>query len=301
MDALVTAGRHVLIMRYTAVATSMLIFYEYMITFHNEIRYLWKRRSTFAGTLLGLGRYVPMLTSSHSIYLYTSAKDISSCYPGYVVFASLCYVEFLVPLFVLFFRAYAVWGGAKPAFTFLVGLYVCFVASTIYLVYTYVRGVSVPELRVSRGCLYQFANDDIWYALLVLVFCEFLALGLIVIKLLQHMAYLKNRPRALKQDLLTVVAHDGVGYFACSLGMSFARSPEDPLTFGSVITTINLIALKHLTVLLHLSLFYHGSSDSYRSQPDLRDFLIGTQGALQNILCNRLLFHVYSLHEARSI
>jgi len=59
------------------------------------------------------------------------------------------------------------------------------------------------------------------------------------------------------------MAQDGIGYFACNL----------------VITTANLVVLKRVT-------------------PDLRDFLFVVQGAIQSILCSRLLFHIYEVNEA---
>jgi len=266
MDILLSTERHIHLIRYAIVATSMLIFYEYAITIDNEVRYLWNRRVTLGGVLLGLGRYVPLVTTCHGLYLYTTrASSASTCLPGYIVLASLCYVEFLLPLFVLFFRTYAVWGGAKPALLFLVAVYMCFGGSTTYFVYAYVHSASVPLIEAPPGCLFVTEPNNLWYALVILIFCECLALALLVAKLFQHMNNLKNRPRRPTKDLLTVVARDGFGYFVCSLA----------------VTTINLITLKHLT-------------------PDLRDFLIPTQGALQNILSNRLLFHVYSLHESRS-
>lgn len=144
-------------------------------------------------------------------------------------------------------------------------VYMCVLVGTTYIIYAYIHGASVLSIQISQGCLFEFENNHIWYALVVLIFCESLALGLLVAKLFQNAQSLKSVHRHSNRDLLTVIAHDGIEYFICNL----------------VVTTINLIALKHLA-------------------PDLRDFLVVTQGALQNILCNRLLFHVYASSESKS-
>jgi len=58
------------------------------------------------------------------------------------------------------------------------------------------------------------------------------------------------------------MARDGIGYFFCAVA----------------ITTANLVVLRSAT-------------------PNLRAFLYGTQGILQNILCSRLLLHIHAVIE----
>jgi len=73
---------------------------------------------------------------------------------------------------------------------------------------------------------------------------------------------LVNRNEA-KRDILLLMVQDGIGYFACTLA----------------ITTLSLVLLKRVT-------------------PELRDILLATQGAVQNILCSRLLLHVRSVRDS---
>jgi len=60
------------------------------------------------------------------------------------------------------------------------------------------------------------------------------------------------------------MTQDGIGYFACNLA----------------ITVTNLICLGLLS-------------------PDIKEFLLPAQAALQNALCNRLLFHIRTASESR--
>ncbi|KLO07896.1 hypothetical protein SCHPADRAFT_944899 [Schizopora paradoxa] len=110
-------------------------------------------------------------------------------------------------------------------------------------------------------------NDDMWIAVVILVCCESLALGLLLFKSTQHARALRKfdfSPR----NILAVMARDGIWYFACTLGQ-----------LSTPITIMNLIMIAHI------------------KQTDLRDLLLGTQGAVQNILCSRLLFHIQAIGE----
>jgi len=96
------------------------------------------------------------------------------------------------------------------------------------------------------------------------VLIEGLALGLLLLKCAQHATLLKHSDRhESRRNILLVMAQDGIGYFACT----------------PAITTLNLVLLN-------------------RVSPNLRNILLCTQGALQNILCSRLLLHVRSVNDS---
>jgi len=267
MDAILNGLAHDQVFRYTAVATICLVSYEYLIMLDNEIRNLWGQRFTFGGALLFLCRYLPF-TSVLQVYVYISASDsdFSNCLASFRVCTSLIYVNFLLTIFVLFTRAYAVWGGSKKVLYLLVVTYAGGVAGSAYSIYRYLTGVSIVAIRDVKGCLPHIANDDVWISLTVFISLESLVLGLLLLKSVKHAKAVKNLNRhESKRNILSVMVQDGIGYFACTLA----------------ITTLNLVLLKRVT-------------------PDLRDILISTQGALQNILCSRLLLHVRSVRDSAS-
>ncbi|KLO09613.1 hypothetical protein SCHPADRAFT_557852 [Schizopora paradoxa] len=120
------------------------------------------------------------------------------------------------------------------------------------------KGVGSLHLFGTSGCLVQIVNDDLWIALVILICSEGLAFGLLVAKAMKYARELKYVDRSnATRNILTVMAQDGIAYFACTLA----------------ITATNLFLLKNLN-------------------PDFQDIFIITQGALENILCGRLLFHV---------
>ncbi|KLO11707.1 hypothetical protein SCHPADRAFT_998703 [Schizopora paradoxa] len=265
IDSLITDFQDLQIYQYTIVATFALVSYEYFIKLDAEARYLWGRRFSLGAVLLAMCRYFPF-ANALQIFVYVSNSNLDpvQCLRGYRASSCIVYIEFILSVLVLFTRAYAVWGGAKKVLSILAFVYAGGVAGAAYSLFLFMRGVNLPPFEIPSGCLFDVSNDDIWIALAILIFCEMLALGLLLIKSVQHARATKNLHNSgSSRSILTVMARDGLGYFACTLA----------------ITTSNLVVLGRVT-------------------PNLRDFLLVTQSAIQSVLCSRLLFHVHSVGEA---
>ncbi|KLO06936.1 hypothetical protein SCHPADRAFT_672457 [Schizopora paradoxa] len=254
------------IFQYTTVATVSLVAYEYLINLDAEIRYLWGRRVSFGGMLMALCRYLPLVNISQIVvYVVMRNSDSAGCLKGNKIVSSFVLAEFILAVLVLFTRAYAVWGGGRIILCLIAFVLSGSVAGSGYALFLFLSDTEVPvHISMSTSCLIVLGNDDVWIGLAFLLFCEALALGLLLIKSIQHARETKDLVifGTHKQSILAVMAQDGIGYFACTLA----------------ITSANLIVLGSVT-------------------PDLRDFLFITQGALQNILCGRLLFHVRAVNE----
>jgi len=247
------------VLGYTIVSVGSFVCYEYLIMLDHEIRYLWNRRISFGGALLFLCRYLPF-TSLVQIYFFASATDLhqSNCITGFRTSTIITYIQFLLSILVLFTRAYAVWACSKRILCLLVLTYVGVIVGGTLSVVFFMRGVGSVPLIGSSGCLVQVVNDDLWIALTILIYSESLAFALLLIKALMHARELKNVDRSSsKKDILSVMAQDGLAYFACNLA----------------ITSTNLFLLKNVN-------------------PDYQDIFIIIQGALENVLCSRLLFHI---------
>jgi len=135
--------------------------------------------------------------------------------------------------------------------------------NNLFSIYLFIRGVGKPVIITSIGCPLQIVNNELMIPLAVPIFFESMALGLLLMKSIAHARSLKIFDRSLSRpNILSVMAQDGIGYFSCTVA----------------ITTTNLIVLKHVA-------------------PVLQDFLLVTQGAMQNILCSRLLFHVRTVND----
>ncbi|KLO06940.1 hypothetical protein SCHPADRAFT_672607 [Schizopora paradoxa] len=267
VDLLVSIFWTVRIVQYIAITTISLVAYEYLIKLDDEIRYLWGRRVSFGGILMALCRYLPFVNVLTVIVdISMPDMDYEGCLMGYRAYSSFIFIEFTLSTLVLFTRAYAVWGGSWRILSILVIVFTGSSAGSFYALFLFLSNTDAPPLNLPTSCIFDIKNDDVWIALVVLVFCESLALGLLLIKSIEHaraMRYLSvNAPR---RSILAVMTQDGIGYFACTLAL----------------TSANLVILERVT-------------------PDLRDFLFIIQGALSNILCSRLLFHVRAVNDSPS-
>ncbi|KLO07301.1 hypothetical protein SCHPADRAFT_655009 [Schizopora paradoxa] len=255
---------------YTLVAIGTVVLYEYLTMFDSEIRFLWTRRFSFGGMLLFFCRYLPFM-SVVQIYFFIASAVLHqpTCILGFKLSTCIVYVEFLLSILVLFTRAYAVWGLNKRILLFLALTYVGSIIGGYMSIHLFMRGVGSLPLAGTRGCLVQIANNDLWIALVGIIYSESLAFGLLLYKSIQHARELRNTRgiigRLSSTNILSVMAKDGVAYFACNLAIS----------------TTNLFLLNNVN-------------------PDFQDIFIIMQGALENILCGRLLFHIYSLDDSAS-
>ncbi|KLO08896.1 hypothetical protein SCHPADRAFT_591576 [Schizopora paradoxa] len=287
MDPLIEDLRGDRILGYAIVLVATLVSYEYLIMLNKEIQYLWTQRLSFGGALFFLCRYLPFL-SAIQIYLFASPLDLHqlNCIVGFRTNTCIVFVEFLLSIAVLFTRAYAVWGCTRRMRYFLALTYICVFIGGVTSIYLFMHGVRsirqsllclssltltslserciLPSVLIdSQGCLVQIVNNDLWIALVILIFSESLALGLLLTKYAKYSRELKRAGCKSNRDIMKVMVHDGVAYFACNF----------------VITTTNLFLLMHVN-------------------PDFQDIFLVTQGALENILCSRLFFHIRSANDA---
>ncbi|KLO04597.1 hypothetical protein SCHPADRAFT_749964 [Schizopora paradoxa] len=250
--------------QYAAVATIGVISYEYLITFEHELRYLWRRRATFGGTLLFLCRYLPF-TAAIQIYAFvtTTNFDISHCLAVARAGSSLVYIQCLLTIVVLFTRSYAIWGGGRRIFVMLFIIWVGIAAGSSYAIFRFINGFFPIPLHTSRGCILIVGNNDVWIDLTISIFCETLSLGILLTKSVYYMRELGDIwGSGSRQSILQVMTEDGIVYFC----------------FAIVITTTNLFIVRNVTA-------------------NLRAFLLVMQGSLQTIMCSRLLFHTFVVAE----
>jgi len=263
-------ARFLQIFHFTLVSSVALLVYDYMLTLREEVRFMWSRRMTFGKLLFFLNRYLPFVTGFFSIYSYTLSLQTNDevCRDYHITASALTYFSFLVALGVLFTRTYAVWGSQRVVHAILVTTYVVFVGVTAYVLSLYIRGATpvqlseLPIVAFHRGCVIFFANDLVWIDCVLLTVCETLAVGLLIGRSITNRNFSHSQSSG---GILDVMVRDGVGYYVCNIA----------------ITTANVVVLR-------------------RSSPFLRDFLLITQGVMENILCSRLLLHVYVVHDVHA-
>jgi len=225
---------------------------------------MWNPRFTFARVLFFVGRYLPLAALCHAIFVFVATTHMTHCRVELLTNATLSYIEYLWAVLVLFTRSYAVWANVRIVPAILGFVCVSAFSGASYAFHRYLSGISVPAYAseiISHGCAVTIGNNFIWVALIILIFCEIVAVGLLLARSFRD----HRQSGGSGSNLLAVMTKDGLGYFVCNLAITIA----------------NLIVLRRLS-------------------PTLRGFLLITQGALQNILCNRLLLHIHIVNESQS-
>ncbi|KLO12898.1 hypothetical protein SCHPADRAFT_395486 [Schizopora paradoxa] len=239
------------------VATFTVLVLEYFQTFEEEVRFVWKLKTSLANILFLMNRYVAPVNIAFAIYVFGISNDLSTkaCYNEYIASATLCFFQMQAAYAVLCIRTCAAWGFARKIKIVLI---FAFLASTATQGYFIARNIidnsAVPSGEFgTRHCLI-ISNGPIslWVGLVVLVSVDLLALSLLLWKSLK--TFKQSRVHL---SLLTVMATDGIAYFICVFALSLA----------------NLIVL-------------------VTPVPIAREMFLLTQAAFQNVLAVRLLLHL---------
>jgi len=233
LQGIVRAANYENVFHYLLVSTISVLSTEYVLTLHDEIRFIWNSRFSLAKILYLLNRYIPPINVMYAIYLFIFTKktgaevrdflfqftptfypiSIQLCRKEFIVMGSVVYFQFAIASAVLCVRAYAVWKPVKPVLVLLVTLFIASVSTEGYVVGLYFAGATAFNLGAGvPGCLILLTNNKMWITLVVLVCSDAVALALLLIK--SFTAF-----RSSKSGLLTVMVRDGIGYFACVMGL----------------------------------------------------------------------------------
>jgi len=191
------------------VASTALIFYDWLLTSADEFDFLWRpgRRITYTRVLFILARY-PALAGA-IVYLFPltdTLNEVTTC---------LSVVTILSSELILAMRTWAIWGRSRAILVFLIVLLIaCAVPAIVVVVQDMVTAVVVPTVILSGVPHCQILVDtvqDAWLVpyIVIMVF-EAVVLGLTLYKVLRiH----QGIPKQWRSTLLDILWIDGVMYF----------------------------------------------------------------------------------------
>ncbi|KLO08757.1 hypothetical protein SCHPADRAFT_1000715 [Schizopora paradoxa] len=187
-------------------STFAVLAYEYLLTFQEEVRYIWNRRVNLAKLVFIMNRYVPLANSIYQVYFFVlieaNIADQSLCKRDFKALLTLTCFGFVSAASVLSIRAYAVWPSAKLVRGLVLTMYTASVSASAYTMWIYVSGTIIPP-SLASGCEVLITNNRIWIAILVLA--------------------LSDAVRYNRSSLLVVMSKDGIGYYACVVAISIAN------------------------------------------------------------------------------
>ncbi|KLO12894.1 hypothetical protein SCHPADRAFT_940859 [Schizopora paradoxa] len=240
-------------------ATFSVIIAEFFQTIENEVHFIWKSKMSFAKILYMANRYIAPVNIGNALYTFYLSKGLSPtvCYNEYVALSATSFFHA-----VLCVRAYAVYGFSKPVLGALLAAFLIMIVAGAFFNGEFIAGNFVETFGTlgSNGCVINGEHNNfwnVWTVLIILLVVELLALSLLLAR-----SWKNFRESPLNTSLLTIMAKDGIIYFACVLALSI----------GNLLVVVSSSPVYKLTFFM-------------------------TQSAFQNVLCVRLLLHLRTVND----
>lgn len=201
----------ILIANYAAVAFVMILLYDYVLTFGEEVEFIWKQKISVGSILFLFNRYMPMIDLVIAMNSYTNRaiQQDKFCLPWVRIDVWITVLCVGIIDVLLLLRTWALWGRSKTILICLsVLLVACILAASGTSLYYSLTVVEFPSLDNIRSCLYTIPNINIIYGSYVSsILFDSTVMILTLIK-----AVPARQPNGLT-PLITQLLKDGVQYF----------------------------------------------------------------------------------------
>ncbi|KAF9524800.1 hypothetical protein CPB83DRAFT_909691 [Crepidotus variabilis] len=173
---------------YAVLAALVLVVYDYLLTFSDEVELVWQGRFTFGTVLFALCRYLPFIDIPVSIPLYMYANGITAagCHNLFVASVSCQYVGIAVAQTILILRTFALW---QRNIYIVIGLGVSFLTSTLFALYTtVVFMVGTTAIKPSgMPCTVDHVGEGLMAGFITLLAIETSVVVLTVVRATYHL------------------------------------------------------------------------------------------------------------------
>jgi len=202
---------NILIANYAAVAFVMILLYDYVLTFGEEVEFIWKQKISVGSILFLFNRYMPMIDLVIAMNSYTNRaiQQDKFCLPWVRIDVWITVLCVGIIDVLLLLRTWALWGRSRTILICLsVLLVACILAASGTSLYYSLTVVEFPSLNNIRSCLYTIPNINIIYGSYVSsILFDSTVMILTLIK-----AVPARQPNGLT-PLITQLLKDGVQYF----------------------------------------------------------------------------------------
>lgn len=210
-----------LLLDYFYVTAAAVVIYDYLLTLHLEIKYIWSSRWSYTKVLFLLNRYVAFVSTSvilyDQVFLDVSAEVCKTTWPLSVW---LMVFRTVVATTILCVRTWAIWGKDRRVGIGLVAIMLAYVALQCVVVTRFLRSFqfSPPPYWGFRGCLFISASRQVWAQYASIFGVDALVLTLMIIS-----AFRFYREGS-KTELSFIIHRDGIQFYVYLLCLSGANS-----------------------------------------------------------------------------
>ncbi|KAL0948995.1 hypothetical protein HGRIS_009094 [Hohenbuehelia grisea] len=241
------------IITYLHVCCTGLLIYDYLLTFADEIRYVWNAPWNLGKILFFLTRYPVFVDTSLTLYREPS-WIFSFILAMRVSFQRMIIVGIVIAEVIMTIRVWALWGRTRPVGILLSIIAVAsVVASAVAFVKFHSSQTFIPMDTISPhipGCFPESGNNVVFVDFAVLMGYETIILVMTLIKGFQHFRHGSS-------SFITTFFRDGVMYFAFLLAISFINVVvllTQPREYANLLTSLqrSLHSMLSARILLHL-------------------------------------------------
>ncbi|KIM37474.1 hypothetical protein M413DRAFT_275052 [Hebeloma cylindrosporum] len=171
--------------------TLVLIIYDYLCTFDQEVEHVWLRPRSLGTYLFVLNRYLPV---ANLILAYIPLKvymPASACRHVYITIAWINLTGICVAQIILYLRTIALWARNRWVLWSLVTLYLCTLAPCLVLakIYTNSLHFGVGPPGSGAGCILLNSNPIIFLDYILLFISETTVVVLTLVRAYKHLRY----------------------------------------------------------------------------------------------------------------
>ncbi|KAL5485799.1 hypothetical protein ACEPAI_6841 [Sanghuangporus weigelae] len=208
--------------RYSELASSTIIIFDYLLTLDQEIQFIWKARWSIGKVLFFLNRYYTLFVVGFNNYALFSPK-LSDDWQGWTGLVAAALAETILQL-----RLYALYYGNKKVLALMVSFFISAMATSAVIMGTTLRGVEARAHLIpgTDFCIPVNVSSH-FYAFWIPILCfEALLCALACIRgyrsyrdrEIRRLSDLRRRARQSHQperhlNILEILLRDSVGYF----------------------------------------------------------------------------------------
>ncbi|KAH8102028.1 hypothetical protein BXZ70DRAFT_47824 [Cristinia sonorae] len=195
---------------YLDVVSAALLVYDFLLTFHAEVRLIWPSRWNLIKVLFFLTRYLPFIDISLVLFYQTKTNiTVETCKKAYYPAGWLIVIGITLAEIILMIRTWAIWGRSRRIAICLGVACVSLLVPVLVIEHLWLKTLvfSPYPSPATPGCLLTGGSSIIAVSFIIVIIFETFVLVLTLIKGVQHYRLAGNR------DLVAVLYRDGVLFY----------------------------------------------------------------------------------------
>ncbi|KIM42322.1 hypothetical protein M413DRAFT_444745 [Hebeloma cylindrosporum] len=171
--------------------TLVLLIYDYLCTFDQEVEYVWSRPSSVGRYLFVLNRYIPITSLILSYLVMKVPMSTAACHRVYTTITWLTVAGVCTAQVILYLRTIALWARNRWILRSLGILAVCTLAPCIVLskIYTDSLHFGADHPDAPGECLLVHSNPIVFLDYVLLFISETIVVFLTLIRAYKHLRY----------------------------------------------------------------------------------------------------------------